>query len=219
MGFYTLIKRWDITRRTKNKPSRSTAGLDAEVFVSRPAVDLHQDARIVHRDVKLENCVLDRPPAQGGNLMLCDFGLSEFLPGEDVPSPQQRYVTPRTDSDGVPCINTEEMIAGGSLAYAAPEQVKSKVPLLNTAIDMWSYGVVVHALTIGELPFAHVYLPRLQMMVTKGVWDIDRLTTRADAEVCEVVVGCLNVDSEKRWTATDVLASSWISSYIEVDTI
>jgi serine/threonine protein kinase len=175
---------------------------------------LHQDARVVHRDVKLENCVLDRP---GGDLLLCDFGLADFLQGDDTPSPRQQYITPLSNGENQHCINPEDMVAGGSLAFAAPEQINSTAPLLLTAMDMWSYGIVVHALTAGQLPFTHGYAPRLQMMITKGVWDVERFVRRVDSEVAEVVIHCLEMDYDRRWTAEDVLKSAWISSYVETD--
>jgi serine/threonine protein kinase len=178
---------------------------------------LHQDARVVHRDVKLENCILDAPMAEGGNLRLCDFGLADFLPGDDTPSPRQRYVTPHSVGESKQFIRPEDMVAGGSLAYAAPEQINSIVPLLDTAIDMWSYGVVVHALTVGELPFSDPFPPKLQMMITKGDWNIERFSGRVDSEVCEVVTSCLNMEHDHRWTAVDVLNSQWVSLYTETD--
>src|SRR5579862_2310511 len=134
---------------------------------------LHQDARVVHRDVKLENCVLDRPIEDGGDLRLCDFGLADFLPGDDTPSPRQKFTTPHTIGEKKPHIRPEDMVAGGSLAYAAPEQIRSTVPLLNTAIDIWSYGVVVHAVVIGELPFSDPFPPKLQDLILAGKWNQD----------------------------------------------
>jgi serine/threonine protein kinase len=176
---------------------------------------LHQDVRVVHRDVKLENCVLDRPLSEGGNMRLCDFGLADFLPGDDTPSPRKEYVTPH--GDGKPHIRPEDMVAGGSLAYAAPEQISSSTPLRDTAIDMWSYGVVVHALTMGELPFHDPFAPKLQMMIIKGDWNSERFKGRVDSEICEIVMGCLETDVSRRWSATDVLQSQWISLYSEDD--
>jgi serine/threonine protein kinase len=168
---------------------------------------LHQDAHVVHRDIKLENCVLDRPYLEGGDLRLCDFGLADFLPGEDTPCPQERF----TNLNGE--LRPDDMVVGGSLAYAAPEQVQSVVPLLNTAMDMWSYGVVVHALAIGELPFHEPFAPKLQMLIIKGKWNQERLGMRVDNELFEVVDHCLEMDFKKRWSASDVLKSQWISYY------
>ena len=172
---------------------------------------LHQDARVVHRDVKLENCVLDRPAAEGGNLRLCDFGLADFLPGDDTPSPRQQFLTPGSIVEDKHHLRADDMVAGGSLAYAAPEQINTATPLLDTAIDMWSYGVVVHALTVGELPFHDPFAPKLQMMITKGDWNKERCAARVDSEICEVVTGCLEMNRDRRWTIADVLGSQWIS--------
>lgn len=171
---------------------------------------LHEDARVVHRDVKLENCIIDH---EEGDLRLCDFGLADFLPGDDTPSPKKQFVTPHSNVSDKHHIRPEDMVAGGSLAYAAPEQICSSTPLLDTAIDMWSYGVVVHALTIGELPFHDPFAPKLQMMVTKGQWNKDRFAARVDPEICEVVNNCLMMDRHRRWTASKVLNSQWVSLY------
>lgn len=40
---------------------------------------LHETMRIVHRDVKLENCLIE----DGTHLLLCDFGMSDYFADED----------------------------------------------------------------------------------------------------------------------------------------
>jgi hypothetical protein len=179
---------------------------------------LHQDARIVHRDVKLENCVLDKHWDEGGNLRLCDFGLADFLPGDDTPSPRQSYTTPLSIGDkhhNKSVIKPEDMVAGGSLAYAAPEQVRSTVPLLDTGIDVWSYGVVVHALTVGELPFFDPLPVRLQDKILRNEWNKDRFSGRVDPEISEVVLNCLETNPMRRWDIVQVLESMWLSLHKE----
>ena len=171
---------------------------------------LHEDARVVHRDVKLENCIID---CEGGDLRLCDFGLADFLPGEDTPSPRQEFVTLNSKVPDTQQIRPEDMVAGGSLAYAAPEQINSTTPLLDTAIDMWSYGVVVHALTIGELPFHDPFAPKVPKMITEAKWNRDRFAARVDPEIYDVVNNCLTLDRQRRWTASQVLNSQWLSLY------
>lgn len=174
---------------------------------------LHQDARVVHRDVKLENCVIDGLWMDGGNLKLCDFGLADFLPGDDTPAPRQIYHTPESFVEGQKNTKLVDTVVGGSLAYAAPEQIKAPTPLLDTAIDMWSYGAVLHALTIGELPFSDAFPGRLRDMILEERWDKARFSGRVDPEVSEVVLNCLRMDSRVRWTAAEVLNSQWISLY------
>jgi len=179
---------------------------------------LHEDARVIHRDVKLENCVLDRPASEGGNLRLCDFGLADFLPGDDTPSPRQQFAKPGGHAQGHQAkhrIRPEDMIAGGSLAYAAPEQINSLTPLLDTAIDMWSYGIVLHAITVGELPFHDPFPPKLQLMIIKGRWNTERCAARVDSEICEIIMNCLQMEPGSRWTSREVLQSQWLSLYSE----
>lgn len=174
---------------------------------------LHQDARIVHRDVKLENCVIDGSWTEGGNLKLCDFGLADFLPGDDTPAPRETFLTPQSFVNGHNSTKQEETVVGGSLAYAAPEQLRSPSPLLETAVDMWSYGAVLHALTIGELPFNDAFPGRLRDLILKEQWDKLRFIGRVDPEVSEVIMNCLQMDSTLRWSAVDVLNSQWVSLY------
>jgi len=178
---------------------------------------LHQDAHVVHRDVKLENCVLDRPASAGGNLRLCDFGLADFLPGDDTPSPRTQFVTPQSSAEKTGHLRPEDMVAGGSLAFAAPEQINSRTPLLDTRIDMWSYGIVLHALVMGELPFYDPFPPKLQVLITGGKWNIERCRARLDPEISDIIIGCLDLVPSRRPTAAEVLEGSWLSLYSPID--
>ncbi|XP_059573231.1 ribosomal protein S6 kinase-related protein [Alligator mississippiensis] len=83
------------------------------------------DLGIVHRDVKMENILLD----ERGHLKLTDFGLSRHLP--------------RGERAYTIC---------GTLQYMAPE-VLSGGPYTHAA-DWWSLGVVLFALATGQFPVA-----------------------------------------------------------------
>jgi serine/threonine protein kinase len=86
---------------------------------------LHDECHIVHRDLKLENVLLDR----NRNIRLIDFGFAKsFVDGGDVFSSR--------------C---------GSPAYVAPEVVTGQP--YTTAVDVWSLGVMLYAMATGELPF------------------------------------------------------------------
>jgi serine/threonine protein kinase len=186
---------------------------------------LHEDVRIVHRDIKLENCLLDvsAPDAAetGGTLLLCDFGLAEYITSE-------RWAKAELDDGSGHAIGpsaTSTSIAG-SLPYASPEVARGNRALLRPAGDMWAFGVVVFALIVGDLPFHHSLAQRVREMILDGSWDRDVLKGKVDAwnelraghdkeiaGVVELVSGCLEMDSDSRWTVGTCLDESWLGSY------
>lgn len=82
---------------------------------------------IVHRDLKLENLLLDKHK----NIIITDFGfVNSFGPHNDL----------MKTSCGSPC-------------YAAPELVISNEPYEARKVDVWSCGVILYAMLAGYLPF------------------------------------------------------------------
>ncbi|OQU94327.1 Protein kinase domain-containing protein isoform 4 [Cladophialophora immunda] len=100
---------------------------------------LHLDARVVHRDVKLENCLIE-PSNDGGPglLRLCDFGMAEWLSTDSMsgpPSPEFNDADRPPRKPFGPADTSTSAFAGGSLEYAAPEilriaeRIKADVPV------------------------------------------------------------------------------------------
>ena len=86
---------------------------------------LHEEKKVIHRDLKLENVLLD----VNRNIKLIDFGFADHFENDD-------------------CKFTLHI---GSPAYIAPE-IAQGLPY-NTLADVWSMGVILYALVCGELPF------------------------------------------------------------------
>ena len=87
------------------------------------------DAKVVHRDLKLDNIFVLETPL-GSRIKLLDWGFA-YLIGEDDP--------------------LRGMIAG-TLSYVAPEQVLGAE--ITPACDIYSLGVVAYRLLLGQSPFA-----------------------------------------------------------------
>ncbi|QLG70648.1 hypothetical protein HG535_0A05890 [Zygotorulaspora mrakii] len=82
---------------------------------------------LVHRDLKLENLLLDKHE----NLIITDFGfVNEFFQHNEL----------MKTSCGSPC-------------YAAPELVVSTKPYEARKADVWSCGIILYAMLAGYLPW------------------------------------------------------------------
>lgn len=216
---------FDLVRANRHGVSRDLARRYAYQLASAIRY-LHEDVRIVHRDIKLENCLIDiSDPAvakDGGNLLLCDFGLAEFITNDTESNSPDPY---ENASDRPPPRNmgpseTSPSIAG-SLQYASPELIMSPAGFLSSVVDVWAYGVVMYALLVGDLPFQHTLQPRVQMKILAGEWDAPALEAAAGAagyeeEVVEFVSCCLDMQSDSRWTIGKVLQSRWLQGCQEM---
>ncbi|KAG5518593.1 hypothetical protein PMAC_002989 [Pneumocystis sp. 'macacae'] len=166
---------------------------------------LHQDIRLVHLDVKLENCLLDTSELESNRLLLCDFGMAEFISSASIDD-----IDNSASSTNSKLISTSTR---GSLPYVSPEIISSGKTIKEASTDIWSYGILLHALITGTLPFTHMYSPLLQMQILKGDWDIETLRKIAHQDSFDLILGCLQPNPKKRWTIENVLNSKWLQSY------
>ena len=86
---------------------------------------LHEN-KIIHRDIKAENILLDKEY----HVRLTDFGLSDIMKDD-------------SSTFDVKC---------GSFPYSAPEMLKGQK--YNKMVDIWACGVVLYIMVTGLYPFA-----------------------------------------------------------------
>jgi tRNA A-37 threonylcarbamoyl transferase component Bud32 len=176
------------------QPMNESEARDIFVQLSRAVEYLHQEAKVCHKDLKLENVLFD----QENRLKLCDFGLAICQ--------QPIKMNPATQLPLSPEIVNELECAAGSLAYAAPEQIKSKKAISCPSTDIWSLGVILYTLVTAKLPFADDFDLRLQQKIMEGQYE---MPNGISSSLQDLIRNCLSLKPETRFNICQVLQSSW----------
>ncbi|KAK8062660.1 CAMK protein kinase [Apiospora hydei] len=189
------------------------------------AVRYLHDRRIVHRDIKLENVLVNIPAHELASpnhdwqtypdsiITLTDLGLSRFVADDEK-------LETRCGSDD----------------YAAPEVILGQ-PYDGRAIDAWSMGVLLYSLLESRLPFdpppgasdAHRMRSRTSHRIARVEWrwieyagedgDHDGDEAKFEAKglkgAMEVTEGLLK-RARSRWTIDKVAANEWVRGGIQV---
>lgn len=153
---------------------------------------LHNVCGIVHGDVKLENILLQRvgkEPFQF-DVQLADFGLAQSMTDHDGQLITDLYRT----ADPV-----------GTLAYAAPEQLRNDVCLRTPQSDVWAFGCSVYGMVVGQQPFAHAMAQSIRQKISAVAYDSALLSDIDTSGIfVNIVRGCLVVDVSQRYSLLQV---------------
>lgn len=131
---------------------------------------------IVHRDVKPENIMLRKD----GTAQIMDFGLAKL----------------RATGSRVNRL-TKEGSTVGTAGYMSPEQVQG----LDTdhRSDIFSFGVLLHELLTGQLPFKGVHETALAYeIVNVDAAPMSSVNPEIDASLDAIVLECLEKDPRER---------------------
>ena len=140
---------------------------------------------IVHRDLKLENLLIEH--SRSSNIKIIDFGAScSFVPG--------KFLDYRI----------------GTLNYLAPEVIRKKY---TERCDVWSCGVILYVLLSGKLPFSNKAKAETVKLIQVGEYDIEGgVWESISSDAKDLVVSMLEVNPVKRLTAAGAFAHPWLQN-------
>src|SRR6516225_10203158 len=153
------------------------------------ALEYAHEKGIIHRDLKPANVKVAPDGPSGCRVKLLDFGLAKAF----TPDPSEaRGKGSLADS---PTLTMGATVAGlilGTAAYMAPEQAKGRG--LDKRADIWSWGVMLYELLVGERLFSgEDVADTLAQVLTK-----EPNLQRVPAKVRRLLAECLQKDPKLR---------------------
>ncbi|XP_050171671.1 hormonally up-regulated neu tumor-associated kinase homolog A-like [Myiozetetes cayanensis] len=141
---------------------------------------------IVHRDLKIENFLLD----ENNNIKIIDFGLSNTAKFEGL---------------------SQELLHTqcGSPAYAAPELLAHRK--YGPKVDVWSIGVSVFAMLTGTLPFTVEPFNIKQLHQKMLIGEISPIPSDISPGAVHFMQSLLEPDPAKRPGVKEAIKDKWLN--------
>lgn len=173
----------DLAELVRRHPRSNEEAVKRIVFQILQALSYLHFQGIAHRDVKLDNFLLNGEKG-GPVLKMCDFGLSK------------KVFDPATE--------TFKTVLG-TPEYVAPEIITKKP--YSFKCDLWSTGVVMYVLLTGGFPFKGSHGSVFEE-ITEGTFDRSPIR-HLSSQGLSFLENLFSVNPAKRYSASDALCDPW----------
>lgn len=178
---FELASKGDLFEAVKKLGRLSEPTVSSITFQVTSALAYLHSNRIVHRDVKPENILLNSDLT----VKLTDFGLACHVP-------TNKYLSRIC----------------GTMSYVSPEVIMGKY---GVECDMWSLGVVFHIMLVGHAPFRSQDKQKLFKLISKAQFSMEHKSwSSVSREARNLVLRLLTLDVNQRIKANEVLNHPFI---------
>ncbi|XP_072395640.1 uncharacterized protein [Diabrotica undecimpunctata] len=186
----------DLCAFVKRQPNGKLGEKQTKAYARQfsSALSHMHNLKVVHRDLKMENVMLNSSQTQ---IKIVDFGLSNFW---NIDNPLRTHC--------------------GSPEYAAPELfVTGK--RYGTEVDLWSFGIILYGMLVGQLPFVTCRSTQLSSQekrkqlitqINKGLNSTHRKSLATfSTDFRSLISQLLVADFSKRMTTKELIVHPWIT--------
>lgn len=154
------------------------------------AMDYLHRRGVAHRDLKIENILID----ENDNIKLCDFGFSKVCVSNGTQTPNSSTFC-------------------GTLGYCAPE-ILQRTPYNPWKTDIWSLGVVLYKMVVGQMPFGEGNDLGSFRRIAKAQTQLLEFPAhpKITSNCQDLIRSLLAFDSDHRITLLDIFRSKWVIS-------